>query len=153
MAEPAFGRDDRAGYSDAYDKLILDDRDLVGSLAYAIYKKQKREFIIRNELNHDDQRVRDYHHDLQDARIKGLRQFAESQLEEYAAKISEEILDQEREAARAGEIVNTILVDSDGKRQLIQIGLDALSKQIRAGTVWWKSVVWSLSEASRSRSY
>jgi glutaredoxin 2 len=144
MAEAAIHGDGRAGYSDAYDKLILDDGDLVGSLAYAIYKKQKREFITRNGLAHDDKRVRDYHHDLQDARVEGLRQFAESQLQEYASKISAQILDAEREAARAGEIVSTLLVDSDDKRQVIQKELDALSKQIRTGTAWWKNILWSV---------
>lgn len=144
MPELEGSRKGPVGYSDAYDKLICEDGDLVGSLAYAIYKKQKREFIIKNGFSRDDERVLHYHHDLQSARIEGLRQFAESQLQEYANRISAQILDEEREAARSGEIVSTILVDSDEKRQRIQNGLDHLSTLIRTGTAWWKNILWSV---------
>lgn len=144
MSDQEASQKDQGRYSDAYDKLIPEDGDLVGSLAYAIYKKQKREFIIQNGLSRDDERVRHYHHDLQPARIEALRQVAISQLQEYASKISEQILEAEREAARSAEMVSTILVDSEEQRQRIQDKLNELSKQVITGTAWWKNILWSV---------
>ena len=36
-------------YSDVYDRLVHDDRDITGQVAYGIYKKSKREFIRKKQ--------------------------------------------------------------------------------------------------------
>ena len=36
-------------YSGIYERLVSDDHDFLGQVAYSIYKKRKREFIVRKQ--------------------------------------------------------------------------------------------------------
>ena len=77
-------------HSDAFEKFIADKPDdLEGMIAYALYKKQKREFISKKGLSSDDIRIKEYHLDLNDSRIEMLRETAQNMLNSYAATIVE----------------------------------------------------------------
>ena len=56
-------------YSTAYTEIIGDNDDLISMIAYCLYKKQKREFIIKHRLAFNDPRVRricrPFTHDVQ----------------------------------------------------------------------------------------
>ena len=47
--------------SNAFEKLVMNDDDLVGYIAYALYKKQKRELALEKSLPQDDTRLKCYH--------------------------------------------------------------------------------------------
>lgn len=114
------------GYSDAYSKLIKDDDDLRGIIAYALYKKQKREFILRNALKSDDPRVVNYHHDLHEERIGSLKAAAEKKLQTYAEEILEKARDQELQEY------------AEGAQYLM------IQSAISSATAWWKAVIYSV---------
>ncbi|WP_156427944.1 hypothetical protein [Thiohalocapsa sp. ML1] len=137
-------------YSDAFAKIIRDDDDLIGSLAYAIYKKEKREFIVAHNLERDDPRVVGYHHDLNGTRIEGLRIAAEAKLTDYAGVIEQNL----REGVQWDEAHQLVLANTNErvedlkdvidrvKRDLLQ-NTGSILTEVKSSTAWWKSVIWS----------
>ena len=79
-------------YSTAYNEIIGGSDDLISMIAYCLYKKQKREFIIKHRLAFNDPRVRHYHDDLNNERITTLRVTAEARLRAYADTIQNAVL-------------------------------------------------------------
>lgn len=138
-------------YSDAFGKFFETEDDIAGAYAYALYKKQKREFIVRNGLSPDHERVRNYHCDLNESRVNLLRELAESKLNERLDNVVEAVEDSLRE-----ELLNSLLVDGL-KRQEVEIAnlseqhslmtekvirsIDDTKSEIISGTKLWKSVL------------
>lgn len=124
-------------YSTAYAEIVGDEDDLINMVAYCLYKKQKREFIIKNGLPFSDQRVRHYHDDLSGERIDTLRVAARARLQAYANIIQESVRAEEGEDIRRGTIVATLTSALDAShRQVIST--------VKNETAWWKAVLYSI---------
>ncbi len=95
-------------YSTTYAEIVGNEDDLINMIAYCLYKKQKREFIIRNKLAFGDQRVRHYHDDLSAERIDTLRVAARVRLQIYANLIQEAVRAEESEGIRQGVIIRDL---------------------------------------------
>lgn len=125
-------------YSDAYEKIIGKDvRNLSSMIAYAIYKGQKREFIIRNNLKSDDPAISNYHKDLNSMRIDGLKMEADTLLERYSLAIEEELSELDRQEAIEHEIVKSV---SDH----VSSELTNLKTVITESTSAWKNIGYSV---------
>ena len=124
-------------YSTAYAEIVGDEDDLIDMIAYCLYKKQKREFIIRNALPFSDQRVRHYHDDLSGERIDTLRVAARVRLQAYANVIQESVRAEEGEDIRRGAIVSTLTSALDARHRQV-IGT------LKSETAWWKAVLYSI---------
>jgi hypothetical protein len=72
-------------YNNVYERLVRDQHDLVGAVAYALYKADKREYIRRNTLGATDEKVLDYHHQIGEQVLDGLRLRAVQALSSYTA--------------------------------------------------------------------
>ena len=124
-------------YSDAYEKIIGNNgRDLSSMIAYALYKGQKREFIIRNGLKSNDPGVINYHKDLNSMRIEGLKIEANALLERYTIDIEGQISEADRELAIEHAITTNVTSHVSGEAAKI-------SKLIEKSTGAWKSIAFS----------
>ena len=82
------GLDGHKKYSTAFEKLAGDGNDLIGLVAYALYKRHKRAWII--EANPGDRAIQDHHHQIVDPYIKSLRDTAHALLAKYGDERVEE---------------------------------------------------------------
>jgi hypothetical protein len=93
-------------YNTVYDRLVGDGADLVSMLAYAIYKKNKREWILRDNPSREE---RDrYHRFVTDGQLDLYRGNAASKLAAYAETILSEAAPTQRQQGANSEIVNIV---------------------------------------------
>ncbi len=134
---PTSGKTPAPDYSTAYAEIIGEDDSLINLIAYCLYKKQKREFIVKNGLPLNDQRVRQYHDDLSGERIETLRVAARVRLQVYANFIQEAVRAEESEDIRRGTIVADLTSKLEhSHRQIIDT--------VKSETIWWKAVLYAI---------
>lgn len=117
-------------YSTAFERLIdvgnIDD-DVVGHLAYAYYKRDKRELAAQGQL--DEQTLMQHHLTLTPRLIQQYRDSALLRLESYAEAVLERSRPQIQEETRTDAI----------------LGAEArLGERIERSTVWWQSILWNV---------
>ena len=105
------------GYSTAYETLVKDADDVLGSVAYALYKGDKRAFVRDNNLDAADPRVRNYH---------------KTALGEQGRKAL---------CYRAGVLLNS---HSSNAIEIYEKADGAILKELRARTKFWTAVGASL---------
>jgi len=118
------------GYSTAFEQIIdidnIDD-DVVGHLAYAYYKRDKRELALRGDL---DPTVLARHHLMLTPRlIQQYRDNALLRLESYA----EAVLDRSRPQ-----------IEEETRVTAIEASEARILSRIRAATAWWQNIVWNV---------
>lgn len=117
-------------YSTAFDSLVAStetDSDIVGLLAYALYKRDKRELALDGSL--DEEHLRNHHKTLTSGLLSQYRESALRQLESYANEVVERAEPEIQAAARVQEI--------DHAR-------DAVIAQVKNSTAWWLSILWNV---------
>ena len=89
-------------YSDVYDRLVHDDRDITGQVAYGIYKKSKREFIRKKQAElgvtiiHDDV-VEEFYANQTDYTLELYRKHAQLLTREFIDETTREEVAKERQ--------------------------------------------------------
>jgi len=117
--------DDETSYNQAYETLVGADDDLVGMLAYALYKRSKRHWVIRHRQTYGREPSGEEYRTFVDAQldpdsVKRLRDdatsllysYAESVVESYSPQIRQEALGED--AVRRAEEAHTALKDTLG---------------------------------------
>lgn len=129
-----------AEHSDAYSQFVSAENDLVGALAYALYKKQKIEYILRIGCNRDDPRVRDYHKDLNPGRITTLRDQADAQIRAFADRV---VFDAEESFRKeiAADYIGSNFAEHAQHLADIKSSLAETKTAVVSGTQLWKSVL------------
>ncbi|MCB8837690.1 hypothetical protein [Aurantimonas sp. VKM B-3413] len=117
-------------HSTAFEQLIevdnIDD-DVVGHLAYAYYKRDKRELALKGDL--DEQALSRHHLTLTPRLIQQYRDSALLRLESYAGAVLDRSRPQIQEETRVDAIYSVE---------------ERLSQRIRSATAWWQSIVWNV---------
>lgn len=101
-----------AQVSDAYSQLVGkiedEDYDLVGIVAYALYKKSKIEHIVATGKPKHHPDFTDYHQSLTPTDIAALKSVAEAILQAYANQLAQEYAKTAREAAVNSEYLRSV---------------------------------------------
>lgn len=118
------------GYSTAFEKLVDTenvDEDLVGLLAYAYYKRDKRDLAIGGEFS--EEQLADHHRRLTDRLVRQYRENALIRLESYSNEVLERARPQIAEETRTESIeaARSDIIDS-----------------VKTASVWWHSVLWNV---------
>ncbi len=114
-------------YSNAFDKLIAENGeadDLIGFLAYALYKKDKRELALSGKL--DPERLREFHKTLTDGSVQRYREQALSKLETYSEAVVRDAEPEIQEATRT---------------EAVEAAKNAIIREIKSATSAWNSIV------------
>jgi hypothetical protein len=95
--------EDRYIHSEIFSKLVANQDDIVGLVAYGIYQVRKREWIEDFRRRHGclpaEQVVRDHSEGYQNSSLTALRQEAEGRLASFATEIAESQLPELQERA------------------------------------------------------
>jgi hypothetical protein len=86
-----------------FESLVGDDFQLAGMVAYSIYKKAKREWIIKNSPSEKDRA--DFHKTVTETQLELYRNAAKAELAKYAEAIIEETKNTFRQEGANSEIV------------------------------------------------
>lgn len=90
-------------YNRVYEKLVGNDSELVGMLAYAIYKKMKREWILANRPSRAE--VDGFHKTVTETQLELCRNEASGLLVKYADAVLEQSAPAYRQDGANSEIV------------------------------------------------
>jgi hypothetical protein len=100
-------------YSEIYEKLVKnDDQDLVGMVAYALYKQSKREWLMQYEQSHgatpspEEERV--FVSAYTRHELDRLREQAKSMLSAYANYVIDQAAPEIRERAQEEYLINRV---------------------------------------------
>ena len=123
--------DQQGRYNEIFEKLVPDDDDLVGMIAYALYKQSKRAWLLRFVMEEgrpptSEETFQTYVRSQGSMELGRLRTQAESLLLEYSGVV----LDNERPAIRA-QALETAHVD-EARR---------LNEQVERNTRWYKAIL------------
>lgn len=124
--EHASGRE----FSTAFDKLVESSGsgpDIVGLLAYALYKRDKREVATTQSL--EPEQLRNHHKMLTSGLQSQYRDNALRMLEDYSNEVVARAEPQIRAAARISSI---------------EQARDAVIAEVKSGTAWWQSILWNV---------
>ena len=115
-------------HSGIYERLVSDDHDVLGQIAYSIYKRRKREFVVRKKLelgtdNLPDAVLADFVKDQTDYTLDLYRN--------EARKLSREFLDATYESELADAVQR---LDSQYREKY-----EELAKNVRPHS-WWYGV-------------
>ena len=97
-------------YNRIYETLVPDDRsdDLAGLIAYALYKRSKKEFVAdlwqRERRKPDDSDLRQYVRYWTESRLKALQSEAQAALNAYGSAFIDSSTPEIREAAIKDEV-------------------------------------------------
>lgn len=122
--------DGQRSFSTAFDKLVRGDEsdaDIVGLLAYALYKRDKREVAATGSLDHAH--LRDHHKTLTSGLQTQYRDSALRLLEEYSNAVVTRAEPQIQAAAR---------IDA------IEQARDVIIAEVKTSTAWWLSILWNV---------
>jgi hypothetical protein len=141
MAEPEAGEERILGASRSLRRLATDSNDLVGMIAYSLFKFEQSEWAQSAKPKRDE--VDRHHVTLQEARIESLRSNAALKLSEWVEDLEAEwradMYDQIR-AEVVAELVNEI---GRGVRREIEplgSGIDALGSAVTQSSDFWRAV-------------
>ncbi len=85
-------------YNDTYERLVHDDTDLVGALAYALYKSDKRDYAKRHNLPYGDERLRSYASTVGSKQLESLRHRADEVMRRHLAAVASQAEDAVRKS-------------------------------------------------------
>lgn len=126
-------------HSDAFERFVRpeggDDSDVVGLLAYALYKRDKRELAIKGDLSPED--LREHHKRLTDRLVEQQRATALQMMDAFSEVAITDATPQIGEAARFAQI-------ESAKAEIIAAVAEA-AKPGRA--ILWNVVAWLVSLA------
>lgn len=94
------------GHNPVFESLVGDGSNLVGMIAYSIYKKCKREWIVQNNPTPD--RIADYHETITPTALELYKNEAESRLAGFAESIMQTSADSFRREGANNEIVKAV---------------------------------------------
>ena len=119
--------------SDAFERLFKSEDDLAGALAYAFYKREKREFLIKNGLAANDPRALQYHSDLNATRVTHIRELAELKLQEYSDNVT----------AKATAGMHEQVLQNVMARQMTahHKELAAVKAEVIKSGSWWRTIL------------
>ena len=103
------------------------DDDLVGLLAYAYYKRDKRDRALLGSATEEE--LRQHHTILTPGLIDQYRESALRRLEAYAKTVVAEVEPEIQANARLAEIENAKI---------------AIIDSVRTSTAWWQSILWNV---------
>jgi hypothetical protein len=89
-----------------FKTLITDDGDLVGMVAYSIYKKMKQEWIVTHAPTPEE--IRSFHKTVTATQLELCRNKAEQKLSAFGQAIVGESADAYRQEGAESEIVNQV---------------------------------------------
>ena len=119
-------------YSGIYERLVEDDHDILGQVAYSIYKRRKREFVVRKQSELGVDNLSD---DVVAEFVKGQTDYTLDLYRNEARKLSREFLDTSYEA----ELKEAVqYLDAQYREKYEQ-----LAKELRPRS-WWYGVWQSL---------
>ncbi len=116
-------------YSKAFETFVEHEADIVGLLAYSLYKQRKRDWVVKHKEDHENrpplaERHIDYERSMLIERVvTDLREKAESLLVAYASQYTQLQAPQIREDALSAEILNAksaIIQSQSLWRQIVQ---------------------------------
>ncbi|CAL8968545.1 hypothetical protein RHODGE_RHODGE_04595 [Rhodoplanes serenus] len=104
---------DRKSYNTVYERLVQRDDDLVGLIAYALYKQHKRDWLVehreRQGRDPNDDELKAYLTAQQlDRMIQMYRERAETVLNEFGDQILQEATPEIQRAAISAEIATSL---------------------------------------------
>jgi hypothetical protein len=119
-------------YSKAFERLVRpgedkDEDDLVGLLAYAYYKRDKRDLVLTRELS--EELLKDHYKTLTPGLIEQYRESALRRLESYAQTVVATVEPEIRETTRVEAITTA-------KNEMIAA--------VESSTKWWLSILWNV---------
>ena len=128
-------------YSKIHSLLITDERDVIGHIAYSLYKKEKSEFIDKYKKDNQKEPTEK---DLEKftnsssvpSRIESLREKATKVLEMFTNKLLEEDLKQMREDVRKEQ--------KDIQKDVLK---DMLPQALKDNFKWWPGIWQSVAGA------
>ncbi|MCM1356471.1 MAG: hypothetical protein NC212_08720 [Staphylococcus sp.] len=132
-------------YNFIYKKLVTDDNDLIGLIAYGLYKQHKIEFIRSYRESHNDSDPSE-----SDCEAFALSSCAPTQLKQYrdsAETLLQQItLEATREEIKSFEDNMLHQYRSEIEKALTSRNLsDAISSAVeKSQPEWWLSVLWSV---------
>lgn len=154
MAEP----EAKSAYNHVYERLVKDPTDIVGAVAYALYKNDKREYIRQNRLSPDSDDVRQYHLRMGQQALSALRDAAAKILEartarEVAVTYEKVLQDVGGRLERAGHSISGQITQSNAAHKTLETALAEVKTQVQNAqthlqntvkerTKFW-SAVWS----------
>lgn len=127
MTEPASSE---RSYSTAFDRLVVGEdggTDIVGLLAYALYKRDKRELALSGAL--DEEHLRNHYKTLTSGLLNQYRESALRQLESYSASVVAQATPEIQDGARISAV---------------EQARDAVIAEVRGSTAWWLSILWNV---------
>lgn len=114
-------------YSTAFERLVRDEDDLIGLLAYAHYKSDKRDLARSGTVGPDD--LARHHLTLTDRLIQQYRDNALRRLEAYAEQVV---------SAAEPEIQERTRTDA------IEANANVILTELRSRTLWWQAILWNV---------
>jgi hypothetical protein len=119
-------------YSKAFERLVRsgedkDEDDLVGLLAYAYYKRDKRDLVLTRELS--EELLKDHYKTLTPGLIEQYRESALRRPESYAQTVVATVEPEIRETTRVEAITTA-------KNEMIAA--------VESSTKWWLSILWNV---------
>ena len=119
-------------YSRAFERLVRpgeerDEDDLVGLLADAYYKRDKRDLVLTGELS--ENLLKDHHRTLTPGLIEQYRESALRRLEAYAQTVVATVEPELRETTRLDAIISA-------RNEVIAA--------VESSTKWWLSILWNV---------
>lgn len=127
MSEP---RVPEPAFSTAFDRLVGDhdtEIDIVGLLAYALYKRDKRELAVSKAV--DDQMLRQHYKTLTSGLQSQYRDSALRLLEDYSNAVVSRAEPEIMAGARIAQI-------ESAKADIVS--------EVKSSTAAWKSIVWNV---------
>ncbi|WP_375459544.1 hypothetical protein [uncultured Enterovirga sp.] len=122
---------DERSFSTAFDKLVRTDasgdEDIIGLLAYAIYKRDKRDLAVSGAL--DETHLRQHHKTLTPGLVEQYRDGALRRLEIFSSAVLARAEPDIREAARV---------------EAVERARDDIISVVRTSTTWWVSILWNV---------
>lgn len=117
-----------SAFSTAFERIVRDDpggdEDIIGLLAYAIYKRDKRDLALGQTFDSDQ--LRQHHKMLTHGLIEQYREGALRRLEAYSSAVLAQAEPDIREAARI---------------EAVERARDDVIAAVRTSTSWWLSII------------
>jgi hypothetical protein len=96
------------GFSPAYDRLVEHHDDFVGMIAYAVFKRMKKDYVADCGYARNHKSVHDYYKTLGAEQARILRADAEKRLDAYVSTLMEPMVDQVYKAALNDQILQSL---------------------------------------------
>ncbi len=118
-------------FSTAFERIVREseagDEDIIGLLAYAIYKRDKRDLAVNRSI--EQAYLNQHHKVLTPGLIEQYREGALRRLEAYSSAVLAQAEPDIREGARV---------------EAVEKARDDVIAVVRSSTTWWLSILWNV---------